>query len=291
MHPVVEKERELSEYLEEWISARYKDWSMFYHSANQNKRNGAYRLKSGDRLMDLLDDIMGNIEEHFAFDATSHIIPSRFSSIPQLLQFLDNFQKHIKKNFHLIEKNFNGEETDYVVIEMYKMCQDIDQMVTRCQGIYMSDENIPIPYQQARMALRKNDVKLFVMLMGSLIKSVPYSVHKEKLDEGYFHTIIHVITAVLGMNPVSETETSDGRIDMMIEYPNRIFIMEFKYSKDGKDRSKGALKQIKENKYAEAYYIKGKQIEGVGMSFSQKTRNIDHFKQECLYKPQVSIYQ
>ena len=44
---------------------------------------------------------------------------------------------------------------------------------------------------------------------------------------------------------------------MMIEYPNRIFIMEFKYSKDGKDHSKGALKQIKENKYAEAFYIKG----------------------------------
>ena len=38
--------------------------------------------------------------------------------------------------------------------------------------------------------------------------------------------------------------------------------MEFKYSKDGKDRSKGALKQIKENKYAEAFHIKGKQIEG-----------------------------
>lgn len=73
MHPIVERERELSEYLEEWISARYKDWSMFYHSANQDKRNGVYRLKSGDRLMDLLDDIMGNIEEHFAFDATSHI--------------------------------------------------------------------------------------------------------------------------------------------------------------------------------------------------------------------------
>ena len=41
-----------------------------------------------------------------------------------------------------------------------------------------------------------------------------------QLDEGYFHTIIHVITAVLGMSPVSEAETSDGRIDMMIEYPN-----------------------------------------------------------------------
>ena len=68
MHHIVEKEKELSLYLEEWITARYSDWNMFYHSTTQNKRNGIYRLKSGERLMDLLDDIIGNIEEHFAFD-------------------------------------------------------------------------------------------------------------------------------------------------------------------------------------------------------------------------------
>lgn len=284
---MVEKEKELSLYIEEWITARYSDWNMFYHSTNQNKRNGIYLLKSGARLMDLLDDIMGNIEEHFAIDANSHIIPSRFSSIPQLLQFLDNFQKHIKKQFHLIEKNIIGEETDLIVIEMYKMCNDIDQMVTRCLSIYQADEDIPIPYQQARMALSNNDVKLFVELIGSLIKNVPYSMHKEKVDEGYFHTIIHVITAVLGMSPVSEAEISDGRIDMMMEYPNRIFIMEFKYEANGKDRSREALQQIKDSRYAEAYYIKGKVIEGVGISFSKETRNVSAFMTERLYTPQV----
>ena len=284
---MVEKEKELSLYLEEWITARYSDWNMFYHSTNQNKRNGIYLLKSGARLMDLLDDIMGNIEEHFAIDANSHIIPSRFSSIPQLLQFLDNFQKHIKKQFHLIEKNIIGEETDLIVIEMYKMCNDIDQMVTRCLSIYQADEDIPIPYQQARMALSNNDVKLFVELIGSLIKNVPYSMHKEKVDEGYFHTIIHVITAVLGMSPVSEAEISDGRIDMMMEYPTRIFIMEFKYEANGKDRSIEALQQIKDNGYAAAYYIKGKVIEGVGISFSKETRNVSAFVTERLYTPQV----
>ena len=94
------------------------------------------------------------------------------------------------------------------------MCNDIDQMVTRCQSIYSSEEDIPIPYQQAKNALRYNDVSTFVQLMQSLVASVPYNVHKEHLDEGYFHTIIHVITSVLGMSPVSEMETSDGRIDM-----------------------------------------------------------------------------
>lgn len=291
MHPIVEKERELSEYLEEWTNARFGDWDYIYKAVNRDKHTGIYLLKSGDELLQLLYDIIGNIEDHLLVDTNSHIIPSKFSSIPQLLQFLDNFKRHINDRYHLIEDNFNGEETDLIVVDMYKMCQDIDQMVTRCQGIYMSDDCIPIPYQQAKSALSNNNVKLFVELMNGLIKNVPYNIHKEKLDEGYFHTIIHVITAVLGMNPVSEVETSDGRIDMMIEYPNRIFIMEFKYSKDGKDRSKSALKQIKDNNYAEANYIKGKQIEGVGMSFSQKTRNIDHFKQERLYTPQISIFQ
>lgn len=290
MHPIVEKEKELSLYLEEWISSRYKEWNMFYHSINQNKINGIYLLKSGERLMDLLDDIMGNIEEHFAFDAKSHIIPSRFSSIPQLLQFLENFKQHIKKRYNLIEKNFNGKDTSYIVIDMYKMCNDIDQMVTRCQSIYLTDDSIPIPYQQARNALANNNVKLFVELIASLIKNVPYSIHKEKLDEGYFHTIIHVITSVLGMSPISEAETSDGRIDMMIEFPDCIYIMEFKYSDDLTDKSQEALSQIKDKEYAQNYYIKGKTIEGVGMSFSRQYRNVEHFVAERLYTPQVARY-
>ena len=102
-------------------------------------------------------------------------------------------------------------------------------------------------------------------MLQSLISNVPYNVHKERLDEGYFHTIIHVITSVLGMSPISEMETSDGRIDMAIEFPNKVFVMEFKYSSDDKDRSQEALDQIEEKEYAKPLYMKGKVIEGIGM--------------------------
>lgn len=291
MSSIVKKERELSEYLEEWVAARYGEWNDIYRSVNRDRHTGIYLLKSGDKLLQLLCDIMGNIEDHLCVGNNSHLIPSHFSSIAQLLQFLENFQQHIKNRYHLIEINLKGEETDMVVVDMYKMCNDIDEMVTRCQSIYLTDDNIPIPYQQTLNALRSYNVKLFVELLGSLIKSVPYNIHKEKLDEGYFHTIVHVITSVLGMYPISEAETSDGRIDMMIEYPNLIYIMEFKYSPDNKDRSDEALKQIKDNKYAEAYLIKGKPIEGVGMSFSKESRNVDFFVQERLFTPSISVYE
>ena len=62
---------------------------------------------------------------------------------------------------------------------------------------------------------------------------------------------------------------------------------EFKYEANGKDRSIEALQQIKDNRYAEAYYIKGKVIEGVGISFSKETRNVSAFVTERLYTPQV----
>lgn len=290
MHPILKREIELSVYLEQWITARYRDWNEFYHATNHDKRNGIYRLESGERLMDLLDDIIGNIEEHFTFEGGTHIIPSRFSSIQQALQFLENFNNYLKSKHYLIEKNLKGPDTDATVAEIYKICYEIDQMVTRCQSIYYADNNIPIPYQQAKSALANNNIKLFVELIGSLIANVPYNIHKEKLDEGYFHTIIHVITAVLGMTPASEVETNEGRIDMLIEYPNRIYIMEFKYSKDGKDRSQEALDQIKINKYAEGNYVKGKIIEGVGLSFSQTNRNVDHFVSERLYTPSFMVY-
>lgn len=290
MNPILEKERELSLYLEEWVNARFREWNDIYSYIYRDRCTGIYLLKSGDQLLQLLEDIIGNIGEHLIIEENQHLIPSKFSSIEQLLNFLGNFQKHIKNRYYLIENNLRGNETDMIVIDMYQMCSDIDQMVTRCQNIYQRNDTIPVPYLQAKNALSDNNVQLFVTLLKSLIKNVPYNIHKEKLDEGYFHTIIHVITSVLGMNPISEAETSDGRIDMMIEYPNQVFIMEFKYSPNNKDRSSEALNQIKEKKYAEAYFIKGKPIEGVGMSFSQVSRNIEYYVQDSLFTPNVSNY-
>ena len=290
MSPIVEKERELSLYLEEWITARYSDWKDFYDNTFQERRNGIYRLNGGEELMSLLNDIMGNIEDHLYFEDNTHIIPSRFSSIPQLLQFLESFNNHLKSSHPLIEMNVKGEATDTIILEIYRICNDIDQMVTRCLCIYQTDHDIPIPYMQAKDALGNYNVQLFVELIRSLIKNIPYTIHKEKLDEGYFHTVVHVITSFLGMSPISEAATDDGRIDMMIEYPSHIYILEFKYSKEGHNLSQNALNQIKEKEYAEAYFFKGKPIDGVGMSFSQSTRNVEYYVSEHLYTPSISIY-
>lgn len=46
MDPIVEKEKELSEYLEEWLFARYPEWHFIYQAVNRDRLSGIYRLKS-----------------------------------------------------------------------------------------------------------------------------------------------------------------------------------------------------------------------------------------------------
>lgn len=111
------------------------------------------------------------------------------------------------------------------------------------------------PYQQVKKSLYNGDIKEFISLLNSIIKSIPYLIHKEKFNEGYFHSFFHVALTLIGMRPLSEVATSDGRIDMVTNCPKTIYIMEFKYSPNDKDLSKVALEQIKSKKYHQPYII------------------------------------
>lgn len=242
-------ENELSEYVNEWLDARWQHWSFVYTSIHRDRRSGIYRLKQGEKLLDYLNSIMGNIEDHLGMDKGQHLIPSKFSSINQFAQFLQNFTQYLCDNYYLVEINLNKEYTDIIVVDIATMVKEIIEMSNRCLDIILDDENVPIPYQQVKKSLYKGDIKELVCLLNSIIKSIPYLIYKEKFNEGYFHSFFHVALTLIGMRPLSEVATSDGRIDMVIDCPKAIYIMEFKYSPNDKDLSNDALDQIKDKKY------------------------------------------
>lgn len=282
-------EKELSEYVSEWLDARWQHWSFVYTSIHRDRRTGIYRLKQGEKLLDYLNSIMGIIEDHLGMDKGQHLIPSKFSSINQFAQFLQNFTQYLRDNYYLIETNFNKEQTDIIVADIANMVNEIIEMSNRFLDIILVDDNVPIPYQQVKKSLYNGDVKEFISLLNSIIKSIPYLIHKEKFNEGYFHSFFHVALTLIGMRPLSEVATSDGRIDMVINCPQTIYIMEFKYSPDDKDLSKLALDQIKSKKYHLPYIIQQKPIVGIGFSFGEGTREITNFTDEALYKPELNL--
>ena len=282
-------EKELSEYVSEWLDARWQHWSFVYTSIHRDRRTGIYRLKQGEKLLDYLNSIMGIIEDHLGMDKGQHLIPSKFPSINQFAQFLQNFTQYLRDNYYLIETNFNKEQTDIIVADIANMVNEIIEMSNRCLDIILVDDNVPIPYQQVKKSLYNGDVKEFISLLNSIIKSIPYLIHKEKFNEGYFHSFFHVALTLIGMRPLSEVATSDGRIDMVINCPKTIYIMEFKYSPNDKDLSKVALDQIKSKKYHQPYIIQQKPIVGIGYSFGEGTREITNFTDEALYQPELNL--
>lgn len=286
---ITKLERELSEFVREWIDARWQKWSLNYEAIRRDRRTGIYSLNQGGKLLDYLDSIMGNLEDYLDMDKGQHLIPSKFSSINQFARFLQNFTQYLRDNYYLIEINFNKEQTDIIVADIANMVNEIIEMSNRCLDIILVDDNVPIPYQQVKKSLYNGDVKEFISLLNSIIKSIPYLIHKEKFNEGYFHSFFHVALTLIGMRPLSEVATSDGRIDMVINCPKTIYIMEFKYSPNDKDLSKVALEQIKSKKYHQPYIIQQKPIIGIGYSFGEGTREITNYRDETLYVPGIIL--
>ena len=282
---MTERERKLSNYLDEWVLSRYGKWNELYRDINQYRRTGIYLLKHGYELLDFLISVVSNLEEHFAHEEGTHLIPYCFSSERQVMDFLENFDRYIRQNISLIEANFDKEQTSYIVLDLYRIATDITEMVDRCRKLCNVETQMPPAFVQVRNHLYEGRIDDFIDIMKSLISSVPYNVHKEKIDEGYFHTIFHVICSTLGFLVVSEKETVDGRIDVVIEFPHVIYILEFKYSEEDKDESQTALKQIKDKLYDQSYHIRAVNIIGVGVSYGKSQRNINGHVKETLYTP------
>lgn len=143
----LEKERELSDYIKGWINSRFSDWQMFNKSTYRDRRTGIYQLNDGSRLMDLFDSVMGYIEEYLLFDDNEALIPSKFSSIDEFLHSVDMNYNHYKSQYHLLEKNLDGENTSYIVIDLIKIIQSFKAMRDRCWKLYQQGLDLPTPYQ------------------------------------------------------------------------------------------------------------------------------------------------
>lgn len=120
--------------------------------------------------------------------------------------------------------------------------------------------------------LIENKFEDFFRDVKSIFASMSYNM---KVTEAYFHSNIHTLLKVLGFNIESEDETNIGRIDSVIEFADKIIIMEFKTSS-----SEIALSQIKDKKYYEKYLFKAKAIYLVGVSCNLNERNINEWKSE-----------
>ena len=126
-------------------------------------------------------------------------------------------------------------------------------------------------------ALNRGEPERMLDTLRTLFSSIPYNLHINR--EAYSHSIFYAIMTVLGFKIESEVETANGRIDAVLDMPDKIYIMEFKYKErppqTGRDMKAAfakaaldeAMAQIEARGYSNKYIESGKLIYHVALAF------------------------
>jgi len=113
----------------------------------------------------------------------------------------------------------------------------------------------------------------FFETVSAIFASIPY-VLETKRDEAYFHTIFYLMVCASGANALSEVLNCKGRIDLLITFPDKIYIIEFKCNQSAQT----GIQQIIDNGYADSYQQTDKKIILMGINFDSQKHNIAEWK-------------
>ncbi len=120
--------------------------------------------------------------------------------------------------------------------------------------------------QRIRVYLRKQDFEALFKQLNLMIASIPGILHTPK--ESYYHSLIHMVFQTSGLTLRSEEWVAGGRIDTVIEEPDMIYIIEFKF--DG--TAAEAIVQIRQRHYAAKF--QGKPVTAIGIAVDCEAKAI-----------------
>lgn len=92
--------------------------------------------------------------------------------------------------------------------------------------------------------------------------------------EAHYQNVMYVLFKLMGFYTHTEYKTSNGRIDMTVETPDYLYLMEFKIDGSADE----AMKQIDDKEYALAFRHRGKRIIKIGASFDTRSRRLSEWK-------------
>ena len=121
----------------------------------------------------------------------------------------------------------------------------------------------------AAESLYAHDVPKFIKTLKTFFANIPYDL-TDRQNEQMWQTIVYVVLKAVGVGVNAEVRTNDGRIDMVINVPGDIYIVEFKLDRPASE----AMEQIRGKEYAGKYALSGKRITLIGISFSAEKRTI-----------------
>lgn len=91
--------------------------------------------------------------------------------------------------------------------------------------------------------------------------------------EKYFQNTLYVFFRLMGFYVNVERHTTNGRMDIVIQTPDYIYILELKIDKSARE----ALQQIENKGYAIPFANDSRRLFKIGINFSSKTKRVDEW--------------
>jgi hypothetical protein len=159
--------------------------------------------------------------------------------------------------------------------------QEVKQSLTDYILTYLTDLTVEAEENKVAVyeALESNDLDGLGRAMQAFFTSIPHQWYTKNTIanyEGYYASIVYCYFAALGVDVSPEEPTNKGRIDLVVRFAGRIYIIEFKVL-ELTDPGR-ALEQIKERDYDQKYA--GQETYLIGVEFSKDTKNIERFEWE-----------
>ena len=122
------------------------------------------------------------------------------------------------------------------------------------------------------MDVRQGNVDSFMQRLQSMFADTDYKIVGKM--ELYFQNAMYLVFKMMGFYTDVERTTSNGRIDVVLQTKDYIYVMELKL--DGSTDE--ALCQIEEKGYALPFAKDSRKLYKIGVNFSSETRGIVEWK-------------
>ena len=116
----------------------------------------------------------------------------------------------------------------------------------------------------------------FFERLKTMFADIPYELARDR--EVHYQNILYIIFKLMGFYVQVEYHTNRGRINLVLQTQDYVYIMEFKLNGSAEE----ALAQIRAKGYAEPFAKDKRTVYRIGVNFSDEIRNIQDIKIETL---------
>lgn len=121
------------------------------------------------------------------------------------------------------------------------------------------------------MDIEKGNVEDFMQRIQSFFAGINYDGFNLLKLEQHYQNVIYLLFKLMGYYCHTEFKTATGRIDLLVETKNFLYLFEFKLNKS----AEAALKQINAKDYSLPFKLNKRKLFKIGVNFNSKLKNID----------------